>query len=62
MKAVYSVPNLAWIVLRNGTLQDIRGRRFWDTKDDLIHDLKQCGLKIVAGNKIVACKVNETAI
>ena len=54
MRAIYSVPNLAWIVLWNGNLQDIRGRRFWEAKDDLIHDLTQCGLKIVAGNKIVA--------
>ena len=56
MRAIYSTANLAWIVLWNGTLQDIRGRRFWEAKDDLIYDLKQCGLKIVAGNKIVACE------
>ena len=55
MRAVYSTTNLAWIVLRKGTLQDIRGRMFWDDKRELMHDLRQCGLKIVAGNKIVAC-------
>ena len=56
MRAVYSTTNLSWIVLWKGILQDIQGRRFWEAKDDLMHDLKQCGLKVVAGNKIVACK------
>lgn len=56
MKAVCSVSNLSWIVIWNGTVQDVRGRRFWDTKDELMHDLKQNGLRIAAGNKIVACE------
>ena len=57
MKAVYSIANLSWIVLWNGTLQDIRGRRFWESKDDLIYDLRQCGLKLIAGNKMVVCEI-----
>jgi hypothetical protein len=52
MKAVHSVPNLAWLVLIGGFIQEINYRRFWPTKKLLKHDLAVCGLKLGAGNKI----------
>jgi len=54
MKAVYSVPNMAWMVLFGDSIQTVNYRRFWSKKADLIYDLKQCGLKLGKGNKIVS--------
>jgi len=53
MIAVYSIPNQVWMVLFGDTVQEIRSRRFWPSKSELIKDLMECGLNLDAGNKIV---------
>ena len=62
MKAVYSITCRSWIVLWRGALQDIRGRRFWNEKEDLMHDLKRSRLKLIAGNRIVADDSEQSAL
>ena len=54
MEAVFSIPNLAWMVMMGGKLQSVNNRYIWSNKADLAYDLQRCGLKLVKGNKIVS--------
>ena len=55
MKAYYSVPNSAWIVLNNNTgeLMPFNHRRFWSKKKELIEDLLTHKLKLNKHNQVI---------
>ena len=55
MKAHYSVPNSAWIVLNDATgeLMQFNHRRFWSKKNELNADLSAHKLKLNKHNQVI---------